>query len=292
MTMTKAEAARVGHQVRREHEALKLEEKKKAVYALLDGRRGEYVTAKEIGEKIGLKTNTVSRFMKSVFLPAYIDCSSMRGFGYMLHEKSKEEKPVQSPMKNPEGYSDRTAGKAIANMGKALAGEVWEYEYKCTGETRTELVLVINSSKDTMIVLKLYPDATPACLMTKTMVTFRVGNDKYMVDAALPCWKPAKYFVRKIGEVTPTQMAFVKKALSRAFAIPVETKIVEKPVDRIKMIEKPVEKIVEKIVEKPVEKVVEIRPEDDTEIAVLRAEHAIYKSIVDRLLGKVTVDAV
>ena len=74
-------------------------------------------------------------------------------------------------------------------------------------------------------------------------------------------------------------MAFAKKMLARALAIPTETKIVEKPVDKIKIVEKPVEKIIEKPVEKVVEKIVEKPVGDPVELAVLRAERDIYESI-------------
>ena len=275
------------------------EERTRKILAVLtaNSAKGVWTSKQELADTIAVDSiKTLDAFMQQHFLPNHPEILKRYSLGFLIDQTIKKE----NPMKNPEGYSDRTAGKAIANMGKALAGEIWTYDY--ANNTLTELVLVISSTSSTSIVLRLQdPNAelkntSVSRIPAKYPVEVRYSGHDYIVDAAMPCCKPNRYFRDKVSELTPTQMNFVKRGLARALGITVETKIVEKPVEKFKFIEKPVEKIVEKVVEVPVEKivekVVEIRPEDDTEIAVLRAEHAIYKSIVDRLLGKVTVDAV
>lgn len=265
--------------------------------------KGEWTTKQQLVEATGMNSvSALEEFMRKYFYPEHPEVVKKYGTGIKIEMPVKKE----NPMKNSEGYSDRTAGKAIVNMGKALAGEIWTYDY--ANSTFMELVLVISSTSSTSVVLRLLdPNAelknmSAARMPAKYPVEVRYSGNNYIVDAAMPCCKPNRYFRDKVSELTPTQMAFVKRGLARALGIPVETKIVEKPVEKIKMIEKPVEKIVEKIVEKPVEvekivevpveKIVEVKADDSTEIAVLKAENALYKSIVDRLLGKVAVNAV
>lgn len=286
------EKCREGHAT---HYAKLRDERSKQIYDILNASRGKYVAKAVIADKIGIKSNTLWLFMAKYFIPEHKDEIKVSQGLYMLLDipekkesisKEPVKETVEKPLKNPEGYSDSTAGMAIKSMGKALAGEVWEYEYRYSSGTKTDLVLVINSCEAAMIVLKLFPEDQQDGFLNKYPINLRINNENYIANAGMPCWKPTKYFVKKVHELTPTQMAFVKRGLSRALAIPTETKIVEKPVEKIKMIEKPVEKIVEKIVEKPVEKIVEVKADDSIDIAVLRAEHALYKSIVDRLLER------
>ena len=120
-------------------------------------------------------------------------------------------------------------------------------------------------------------------------VTIMYEGKRYIGDASLPSWRSQKFFVKKVSEMTPSQMQFAKHMLARALAIPMETKVVEKPVEKIRIVEKPVikEKIVEKPVEveKVVEKIVEKPVGDPVEIAVLRAERDIYKGLFEGFMG-------
>ena len=261
--------------------AQKREERIKTVYDILDAHRGESVSCSVLAEKLGVNTKACYAFMSAHFIPKYKEeLDPSRTHGYMLRKLSEKE-PEKTIMKNPEGYSDQTAGKAIASMGKALAGEIWKvYSHLPNAE---DLVLVINSTDTMCVVLKLYRPEFG--ISPKYPVDVRYSGKAFVADAFMVCTKPIKYFKEKDGELSPTQMNFIKRTLAKALLIPTEVKVVEKPVEKIKMIEKPVEKIVEVPVEKIVEKVVEVK-DDPVEIAVLRAEHALYKSIVDRLLER------
>lgn len=257
------------------------EERIKIVYDILDSHRGESVSCSVLAEKLGVNANACYAFMSAHFIPKYKEeLDPSRTHGYMLRKLSEKE-PEKTIMKNPEGYSDSTAGMAIKSVGKALSGEIWSVYSHRAGEE--DMVLVINSTDTMCVVLKLYgPEIN---ISPKYPVDVRYSGKAFTADAFMVCTKPTKYFKEKNGELTPTQMAFIKRTLAKALLIPTDVKVVEKPVEKIKMIEKPVEKIVEVPVEKIVEKVVEVK-DDPVEIAVLRAEHALYKSIVDRYLER------
>ena len=303
MTELMTKECREGHAA---HFAKLREERSKQIYDILNASCGKHVAKAVIADKLGIKPNSLCLFMTKYFIPEHKDEIKVSPGFYMLLDIPEKKESVSEVseentkaaadalcknttasetsskgFKNPEGYSDHTAGKAIAHMGKALAGEIWSYSYS-NSVGAIDLVLVISSTSSTSVVLRLLdPKAEPG-VSAKYPVEVRYSGKTFIADAAMPCCKPNRYFRAKVAELTPTQMNFVRRGLARALGIQTEIRTVEKPVEKIKFIEKPVEKIVEKIVEKPVE----VKADDTIEIAVLRAEHALYKSIVDRLLER------
>ena len=264
-------------------------ERETYVLGVLKRNPGEYHKSSEMAESLGINTNSLKMFISKTLKAKYPQIVSAHTKGYAWIEPEMKVEPVKDPKeteryldpkKNDEGYSDTTSHIASKAFGKALAGEVWTY--KPDLNNTEDLLLVLSSTKTTAVVLKFF-DPASAC-NARYPVTVNYDGKRYVADASMPYWRPQRYFLKKVCEMTPTQMAFAKKMLARALAIPTETKIVEKPVDKIKIVEKPVEKIIEKPVEKVVEKIVEKPVGDPVELAVLRAERDIYESIFESFM--------
>ena len=262
-------------------------ERENYVLGVLKRNPGEYHKSSEMAESLGIGGNALKTFISKTLKPKYPQIVSAHAKGYAWVEAAdtktnSEVKPVDDPKKteryldpkkNDEGYTDSTAHFAAKSFGKALAGEVWWY--KSSLNAPDDLLLVLSSTETTSVVLKLYSEEFATNI--RYPVTMMYNGKRYTADAAMPFWRPNKYFMKKAAELTPTQMQFAKHMLVRAFAIPIETKVVEKPVEKIRIVEKPVEKVVEKVVEKPVG--------DPVELAVLRAERDIYKSMFESFMA-------
>ena len=266
-------------------------ERETYVLGVLKRNPGEYHKSSEMAESLGINTNSLKTFISKTLKSKYPQIVSAHAKGYawiepeMKVEPAKDPKETErylDPKKNDEGYSDTTSHVASKAFGKALAGEVWR-TYKSAAINAEDLLLVLSSTETTAVVLKFYDPASG--YNARYPVTVNYDGKRYVADASMPYWRSQKYFCKKVCEMTPTQMAFAKKMLARALAIPTETKIVEKPVDKIKIVEKPVEKIIEKPVEKVVEKIVEKPVGDPVELAVLRAERDIYKSMFESFMA-------
>lgn len=273
-------------------------ERETYIIGVLKKNPGQYHKSVEFAESLGSSTQAIKSFISKTLKKKYPQIISRHALGYAWVEAAKEEpvekvaetKPVEDPKKteryldpkkNDEGYKDTTAAAATTkSFGKVLAGEIWQYKSQVSGPE--DIVLVISSTANTAVVLRMY-EAETYVVQPRYPVTIMYDGKRYIGDAALPSWRSQKFFVKKVSEMTPSQMQFAKHMLARALAIPMETKVVEKPVEKIRIVEKPVikEKIVEKPVEveKVVEKIVEKPVGDPVEFAVLKAERDIYEGL-------------
>lgn len=272
-------------------------ERETYIIGILKKEPGVYHKTSEFEESLGGSPQAIKSFISKQIKPKYPQIvSCWKGYAWVEAakeepvEKVAETKPVEDPKKteryldpkkNDEGYKDTTAAAATTkSFGKVLAGEIWQYKSQVSGPE--DIVLVISSTANTAVVLRMYEAETYA-VQPRYPVAIMYDGKRYIGDAALPSWRSQKFFVKKVSEMTPSQMQFAKHMLARALAIPVETKVVEKPVEKIRIVEKPVvkEKIVEKPVEveKVVEKIVEKPVGDPVEFAVLKAERDIYEGL-------------
>lgn len=120
---------------------------------------GEVITSKEIFELFKNDFSSISAaktFLSTFVIPEYPNIKSIPRKGYVWDpiDTKKEEK---STFKNSEGYSDPTAGKAIANCmtyqntegeeSNQLPGEVWFLDPGTYKGNKKFLALVIAGSK-------------------------------------------------------------------------------------------------------------------------------------------------
>ena len=97
-----------------------------------------------------LALGTLKTFLTNYILPNYPQIQSIPRKGYIYCD---EKKKPDNPFKNAEGYSDPTAGKALANLmmsseeANQIPGEIWVRETGSYSKNKTELVLVIGASK-------------------------------------------------------------------------------------------------------------------------------------------------
>lgn len=209
--------------------------------------------------------------------------------GFYWEEKEPEKKPEKKedkfgPDKNHEGYSDPTVFKALHNSGKALAGEIWDYELPRGEKTN---VLVINSNKRIVQILFLSDNEDAIQKTMEHPVKLEVGRKAYFYDPMLVQSRKQWYLRNKICTLDIDIFNEVRGNVMKTMGMP----------DRVVTIEKevPVEKIVEVPVEKVVEKIVEVKtpviPDDDNldtlksiELAKLRTEVEIYKNFCDSFM--------
>lgn len=292
------------------------EERESYILGVLKKEPGVYHKSKEFAESLGGTPQAVKSFISKQIKPKYPQVISTHAKGYAWiedaklepekaepvevektvekvvgtynpDEASKKEERYLDPKKNDEGYKDTTAAAATTkSFGKVLAGEIWQYKSQVSGPE--DIVLVLSSTNNTAVVLRMY-EAETYVVQPRYPVTIMYNGKRYIGDAALPSWRSQKFFLKKVSEMTPSQMQFAKHMLARALAIPMETKVVEKPVDKIRIVEKPVvkEKIVEKPVEveKIVEKIVEKPVGDPIEMAILKTERDIYKVLFESFMN-------
>lgn len=195
----------------------------------------------------------------------------------------KPQKAIYSDMKNPEGYTDSTAGKAIANVMKSMSdgkypmrqkfGEVWS----CNNVLDDlEGVLIISANDGMIFGYNVYPSKKG--FMKDGHVFKWVDNEgSHYISVMSPVNTNERKLVKKVLEVGAAEKIALKEKVSQAIGIsinPVEVvKTVEVPVEVEKIVEKevPVEKIVEKIVEVPT-----MDPKE-LELALLRQKVDIYE---------------
>lgn len=201
-------------------------------------------------------------------------------------------KELYSEVKNPEGYKDFTAGKAIANALRSSGlnnggrypmrqqfGEVWQFSLP---NGSMEGMLVVAAKNGSCICVPVYPT-----------------KQGYMDQSATICWldeKKEMHFAylmnlqsraerdlkKKLMDLPEDAKEKLLKKCSEVLGLKPETieveKIVEKPVEVIKEVEKIVEKPVEVIKEVPVP-VTSADPRE-MELALLRQRVEIYEQFL------------
>lgn len=209
--------------------------------------------------------------------------------GFFWEEKEPEKNENKfGPDKNHEGYSDPTVFNALHNSGKALAGEIWDYELPRGEKTN---VLVINSNKRIAQILFLSDNEDTIQKTMEHPVKLEVGRKTYFYDPMLVQSRKQWYLRNKVCTLNIDIFNEVRGNVMKTMGMPDRVVTVEKVVEK----EVPVE--VEKVVikEVPVEKIVEVKtpviPDDDNldtlksiELAKLRTEVEIYKNFCNSFM--------
>lgn len=248
-----------------------------------------YISGKELAKKLFI-SETYFRQKRDYFLSGCPDLEYKIGEGYRRKAKKMESESRYGDKKNEEGYQDPTVFKAIGNQGKALAGEIWDYELN-SGEMCK--VLVVNGNRAMAQILFL-SDESKSLEMPRMVM---VGAKAYFYDPVLLQARRQRYLQRKVCQVDIVEFNKVRRDIAKALGLPRPRQIREVPVEKIveKRVEVPVEKIVEKRVEVPVEKIVEKRVEvpvpadDSVEIAKLQTEVKVYKRLYEELLTRLFI---
>lgn len=301
-------------------------ERAEKITKYLAGKPGEYVPICDIVRYgLGLpdmKPDTIRIWMRT-HKDLFPDVDSMRGKGYIYSPK-KAVKPVTPPVlastavtaaattlskvaeataataiaetfkRNAEGYSDPTASKALRSLDNEEIvhfGEVWRATTRVGEE---EKLLVLGSSKCVITCLKLIPKK-----LEKWDRPIRVmyQDTVYWADISEVTWRyiaAINKYGKPLMKLDDEEREFLRRKLGEYLhtAI-VEERVVEKPVDKIRMIEKPVEKRVEVKVQDPLlkkhteelEDLVETLKErllhTETECAMLRDRNAGLQALLD-----------
>lgn len=219
-----------------------------------------------------------------------------------------DDRDNYSEMKNPEGYPDGTAGRAIANVMKTTAtkpanggkypmlqslGDVWTF----SGETKVVDVkgaLIFAARDGVCIGFNVYSKKMPWMKDDHTL-HFMHKHNEYYASVLHPINVKGIKLKDKLFSLSPLDKEKLKAKVPAAFGIDV----VERTVEIEKVVEKEipveVEKVIEKTVEVPVETIKEVQVEvpvevikpveihaeaKDIEIAVLRAKCEIYEKLV------------
>jgi len=256
-----------------------LELLKSTVVSSLSDRN--YISGKELAKKLEI-SEVYLRQEREYFLKGCPDLEYTKLQGYRRKAKNIETESRYGDKKNDEGYNDGTAFKAISGHGKALAGEIWEYELPRGEKTN---VLVINSNKRIAQILFLSDNEDTVQKTMEHPVKLEVGNKTYFYDPMLVQSRKQWYLRSMICTLNIDIFNEVRGKIMEAMGMPDRVVTVEKVVEK----EVPVE--VEKVVIKkvPVEKIVEVKtpviPNDDNldtlkaiELAKLRTEVEIYKN--------------
>ena len=247
-----------------------------------------YISGKELAEKLAISESYL-RQQREYFLSGCSDLVYINGEGYRKKAKKMETESRYGDKKNEEGYQDPTVFKALGNQGKALAGEIWDYELN-SGEMCK--VLVINGNRAMAQILFLSDESKS--LETPRMVM--VGAKAYFYDPVLLQARRQRFLQRKVCQVNIVEFNKVRRDIAKALGLPRPKQTsVEVPVEKIveKRVEVPVEKIVEKRVEVPVEveKIVEVPTDsvDNVVKAKLETEVKVYRRLYEELLTRLFI---
>lgn len=203
----------------------------------------------------------------------------------------KPGKAIYSEMKNPEGYSDSTAGKAIANIMRTSNngkypmrqrfGDVWSSSNDVLDDQ--EGFLIITAKGGVIVACNVYPTKKP---FMKDGLYFKwTDNNGFHYASVINVVNiTERKLSRKAYEIGTAEKAAFAKAVADVLDIQIEQeeKVVVKEIE--KKVEVPVEvtKEVEKIVEVPVEKEVYRTDPKEIELAVLRAKCEVYEKLIFR----------
>lgn len=205
----------------------------------------------------------------------------------------KPAKPLYSEIRNPEGYKDSTAGKAIANVMRVTGngrypmrqhfGEVWT---NSSVRDNAEGLLVVSANGGVCVGYNVYPEFK-AFIKKDFCFKWNDKNGWHYVSLINPINVYENYIGKRIMSVPEELMDNLRTEIAKVF--PISGEVEEKIVEVEKVVEKEVpvevEKVVEKIVEKEVpvevEKIIE-KPTDprEIELAVLKAQNEIYELLI------------
>ena len=201
------------------------------------------------------------------------------------------KKAQYSEVKNPEGYNDFTAGKAIANVMKSSGkypmrqhfGEVWSCS---TVVDDMEGYLIISAKDGVIICCNIYPNRKGFMKPDYTIKWVdKLGNHYVSILHLVNVIE--RKVDRKLYDLDKEVQDQVKEKLYSSLGIVPEVKFEYKEAEIVeKIVEKPVEVIKEVTKEVPVEVVKEVEVIKEVtdpkaiELAVLKARCEIYERLV------------
>lgn len=206
-------------------------------------------------------------------------------------------KALYSEVKNPEGYKDSTAGKAIANVMRSSSmskgtypmrqqfGDVWQFGHPNGSQ---EGMLVISAMNGSVICVPVYPTRQGYMDDNATISWMDEDNKLHYVHLMNIQSRAERDLKRKLFTIPKVAQDKISKGVSDILGIKpdVVEKVVTKEIPVEKIVEKvvtkevPVEKIVEK--EVPVEVIKEVPTSDprDIELATLRVRVEVYEQFL------------
>lgn len=185
-------------------------------------------------------------YVRTRIMPRYPEIRSARGFGYKWvpqetpasePKKAPAEEPkktaTETPYRNSEGYSDPTAGKALASLESSYKpGQIWHAEAR-NGDT--EWLLVVKGYKARVHVLMLYPEKKREW---DHPLRVHYKGDVLWTDPTELTWRSAKQFTKFLCDAEKDEYVFAKNALGKFFGIIFVTEVT-KEVPKIRYIEVP-----------------------------------------------------
>ena len=149
------------------------EAKDKLAVSILEALRdyGDIIASKDLYDLVPQDLYTFQSFKNflqyyvKAYYPDKVRAVPKKGYMYIYKNKEIKEEPKSTGFKNSEGYSDPTAGKALANVmmepktqeTNYFPGEVWTRSTGAyMGPKKKELVLVIAASKGNVNYIPVY----------------------------------------------------------------------------------------------------------------------------------------
>lgn len=273
-----------------------VQERRRAIEQYIVSQNGKPVGKKDICTTIGYpKVGDFAADMKAIMEQS--DSIIASGAGKLRVYSFNPTKALYSEVKNPEGYKDSTAGKAIANVMRSTSmskgtypmrqqfGEVWQFGLP---NGSMEGMLVISAMNGSVICIPVYP-SKQGYMEDNATISWMDENDKlhftYLMNVQSRAERDLK---RKLFTIPKVAQEKISKGVSDILGIKqdVVEKVVTKEIPVEKIVEKvvtkeiPVEKIVEK--EVPVEVIKEVPTSDprDIELATLRVRVEIYEQFL------------
>ena len=279
-----------------------VQERRRAIKQYIVSQNGNPVGKKDICTAIGYpKVGDFAADMKAIMEQS--DSIIASGAGKLRAYSFNPKKSLYSEMKNPEGYKDSTAGKAIANVmrndpvtlnesdgtypGPYHFGDFWKVSNRSTSGSSQEGMIVLAAKNGSIICVPVWPSKLRFMEEKETISWIGEDGNYHYVYVMNIQSRPAEEFKERKWSMPKSEKEKLSKKVAGILGI--KPDVVEKVVTK----EIPVEKIVEKVVTKevPVEKIVEkevpvevikevpIDPRD-IELATLRVRVEIYEQFL------------
>ena len=202
-----------------------VDDRREAVIRFMLDTNGEVILGKDLGDMFGCGDETIRKDMVNYIIPQNLGIVKYtKGPGYVYMKPEEEKKPEKldifkkefkmekapvvekqtSPMKNAEGYTDTTAGKAIEAVDGpeegpafAMAGDVWECA--CSDGT-SQRFLIFASFEKFSIGVVLNPTRSGG-VPKKFQRKITAGLDTRFTDIRRITTKPSKYMTQKVGHL-------------------------------------------------------------------------------------------
>lgn len=200
----------------------KMKEREEFIISILKEDPKTTVTGKSIDDTVGITAGNRAMYMRKL-MKKY---PQIQNVGKKEAEYKWVEDKKPAPKKNPEGYLDLTAKKAIDNVSNQAPtirqGEVWS-TVESNGSTQP--IFVLNSLNGAAQCMKLYHENSKNIEITgPDYFQIDIFGISYIGDPSHVTFKPLRYCTKRIAESSDVKLKEARWMIAKVFGIDIPDK--------------------------------------------------------------------